>query len=131
DVRLLLRALRQPGGGVAGGGTAAEITGGRDGTREGALLVEQLGRGLLLLLSTESDGPLDWLRAGWAAQNAWLTTAARGLTGAVVGGVLDAPGVRATLAARLGLGGCPQLLLRVGWSVARRDPPAGGAAVGG
>jgi hypothetical protein len=87
----------------------------------GAVLIEQLSRGALVLLTTEADRPPDWLRAGWELQNAWLTAVSRGLAVSVVGGVLDAPGVRAALATRLRLDGCPQLLLRAGWPK-RADP---------
>jgi hypothetical protein len=79
----------------------------------GVALAERLSHGQLLLLTTASDRPADWLRAGWAAQHLSLTTASGGLVASAVGGALDAPGVRAALAARLGAADCPQLLLRV------------------
>ena len=84
-----------------------------------AAIIEQLQRGTLILVTTDADEPPDWLRAGWAVQNALLTAASAGLAASVVGGVLDAPGVRAALALRLRLNGCPQVLLRAGW------PPTG------
>lgn len=84
----------------------------------GVLLADQLGRGRLLLVTTPADSPTDWVRAGWAAQNVLLTAVDSGLLASVVGGVLDAPGVRATLADRFRLASCPQLLLRVGWAKA-------------
>ena len=86
----------------------------------GAALAEQLGRGRLLLIATPNDAPADWVRAGWAVQNVRLTAADNGLLASVVGGVLDAPGVRATLADRFRLDTCPQLLLRIGWARAHR-----------
>lgn len=82
----------------------------------GAVLVDKLSRGRLLLITTPSDRPPDWMRAGWGAQNLWLTAVSHGLVASVVGGVLDAPGVRAALATRLGVADYPQLLLRVGWA---------------
>lgn len=82
----------------------------------GTVLTDRLSRGQLLLIATPTDTPADWVHAGWAAQNVLLTAADSGLLGGVVGGVLDAPGVRATLADRLRLGNCPQLLVRVGWA---------------
>jgi len=87
---------------------------GRTPRADRAALIEQLERGALILVTTEADRPPDWLHAGWALQNAWLTAVSSGLVASVVGGVLDAPGVRAALAMRLGLDGCPQLLLRAG-----------------
>jgi hypothetical protein len=80
-----------------------------------AMITEELRRGTLILLTTETDRPLGWLHAGWALQNAWHTAVGSGLVASAVGGVLDAPGVRAALAMRLRLDGCPQLLLRAGW----------------
>ena len=80
------------------------------------MVIDQLGRGALMLVSTESDDAPDWIMAGWAVQNAWLTAIDDGLVASVLGGVLDAPGVRSALACRLRLNGCPQLLLRVGWA---------------
>lgn len=109
--------------GIAGGvpnGIAGSIAG-------GAALAQRLSTGRLLLITTASDRPADWLRAGWAVQNLWLTAVSGGLAASVVGGVLDAPGVRAALASRLGQGAgdYPQLLLRIGWPA---DPVAVPAA---
>jgi hypothetical protein len=84
-----------------------------------AVLIDQLSRGALIMVGTDEDLPTDWILAGWALQNAWLTAVSSGLVASVVGGVLDAPGVRGALAARLQLGCCPQLLLRIGWSQQR------------
>ncbi len=90
------------------------------GAAPGAALAEQHGRGRLRLIATPTDTPTDWVRAGWALQNARLTAADNGLMASVVGGVLDAPGVRATLADRFRLDNCPQLLVRIGWARALR-----------
>jgi hypothetical protein len=84
-----------------------------------AVLIDQLSRGALMMIGTDGDLPSDWILAGWALQNAWLTAVGSGLVASVVGGVLDAPGVRGALIARLQLNCCPQLLLRIGWSQPR------------
>lgn len=81
-----------------------------------AVIAGRLANGRLLLVTTVDDGPLDWLRAGRALQNAWLTATANGLSGSVIGAVLEAPGVRGALVERLGLAGFPQVMLRVGWA---------------
>lgn|GEM_PF-6935833 len=75
----------------------------------------ELGRGRSLLVTTVDDGPADWLRAGQALQNAWLTGATFGLVGRVIGAPVQAPGVRSGLIESLGLAGCPQVVLRLGW----------------
>lgn len=71
--------------------------------------------GRVHLAITVDDGPRDWVHAGWALQNAWLTATSHGLAGSVLAAALEAPGVRGALTERLGLAGYPQALLRLGW----------------
>jgi hypothetical protein len=80
--------------------------------------LDELARGRLLLATTAEDGPADWLRAGHALQNVWLTAATFGLVGSALGAMLDLPGVRSGLVERLGLTGVPQVVLRLGWPAA-------------
>ena len=80
---------------------------------------------LLLLLSTDTDTPRDWARAGGALARVLLTATAAGLVVDPHTQVLEVPGQRWRLAAELGLTGNPQMLLRVGYPTGPGSPPTG------
>lgn len=68
----------------------------------------------LLLITTQTDEPVDWVRAGMALSALLLAATERGLSAQPIGQVTDIAYERARLRAALGLTGPPQLLLRVG-----------------
>ncbi|MBE9375253.1 hypothetical protein IQ251_12445 [Saccharopolyspora sp. HNM0983] len=70
--------------------------------------------GSVLVVSSLIDGPLDQLRAGAAAQQAWLEAVRIGLVATMITRPLRFPAVREELAAELRIGGVAHLLLRVG-----------------
>ncbi len=78
------------------------------------IITDRLQRECLLLVETPDDGPLDQVRAGMAAQTAWLTATDARLVGSVLTQPLQLPEVRAGLVEALSLAGFPQLLLRLG-----------------
>ncbi len=78
------------------------------------VITDRLQRECLLLVETPDDGPLDQVRAGMAAQTAWLTATDARLVGSVLTQPLQLPEVRAGLVEALSLAGFPQLLLRLG-----------------
>ena len=80
---------------------------------------------LLLLLSTDTDTPRDWSRAGGALARVLLTATAAGLVVDPHTQVLEVPGQRWRLVAELGLTGSPQMLLRVGFPTGPGSPPSG------
>ncbi len=80
---------------------------------------------LLLVLSTDGDGPEDWARAGGALARVLLTATAAGLVANPQTQVLEVAGLRSRLVAELGLGGCPQMLRRVGYPSGAGSPPTG------
>lgn len=75
----------------------------------------------LLLLTTEADGPRDWLLAGEALSTLLLNGTRTGLVAQPIGQLTDVGHERARLRSDLGLVGVPQMLLRVG-EVAGRQP---------
>lgn len=82
----------------------------------------------LLLVTTTSDQPLDWVRAGMALSALLLQATELGLSAQPIGQVTDVAAERARLRAELGLVGAPQLLLRVGRRAGRpvlRSPRRG------
>lgn len=70
--------------------------------------------GSVLVISSLIDGPLDQLRAGAAAQQAWLEAVRIGLVSVMITRPLRFPMVREELATELRIGGVAHLLLRVG-----------------
>lgn len=81
-------------------------------------------RPLLVVIGTDGDHHVDWLRAGMAMQRLWLTATAAGLAASPLTQALDHEGPRALLSRIVGLeNGHPQMLLRVGFSHA--DPVTG------
>ena len=71
--------------------------------------------GLVMLLTTERDTPLDWLRAGQALQRMLLrATAEEGLAAAFHTQALEIPELREFIRTRFCNGRPPQMLLRLG-----------------
>ncbi len=69
---------------------------------------------LVLLVGTVGDRPVDQVRAGQALQRVLLTATALGLASSVVSAPVELPATRTALAALLGTGVHPQILVRVG-----------------
>jgi nitroreductase len=78
---------------------------------------------LTIVLGTESDGVVDWLRAGGALMALWLRATVDGVQAALLGQVVDLDWSRARLGAVLGVVGHPQLVLRLGYGHAGSDTP--------
>jgi len=68
----------------------------------------------LLLLGTEKDDPLSWLRAGEALERVWLEVTRAGYAMSLFTQVIEIPSTREQLRSELGLGMYPHVLLRVG-----------------
>jgi nitroreductase len=81
----------------------------------GAERPPQVERDTLVLLGSDSDGPLGWLRTGRALASILLVATDAGLVTQPLGQVTDVAATRAQLQRSLGLLGHPQLLLRVGY----------------
>jgi hypothetical protein len=80
-------------------------------------------RDTLVLLGSDGDDRLSWLRTGRALAAILLVSTDAGVVGQPLGQVTDVPATRAQLQRTLGLLGQPQLLLRVGYGHGR--PSAG------
>jgi hypothetical protein len=76
-------------------------------------------RDTLVLLGSESDDRISWLRTGRALAAILLTSTDAGLVSQPLGQVTDIPATRAQLQRGLGLLGHPQLLLRMGYGHGR------------
>jgi len=68
----------------------------------------------LLLLTTQDDSRLGWLRAGEALERIWLATTQRGYAMSLLTQVVEVPRTRQLLRVELGLPSHPLVLLRVG-----------------
>lgn len=73
----------------------------------------------LVLLGSDEEGPLGWLRTGRALGLLQLCVTEAGLASQPLGPVTDLPATRNQLRRDLGLLGYPQLLLRVGYGHGR------------
>ncbi len=71
---------------------------------------------VLAVLGTEGDGPGDWLAAGQALQGVLLTACLHGLQASYLNQPIQVATLRPRLAELVG-GGCPQILLRLGYPV--------------
>jgi hypothetical protein len=84
--------------------------------------------GVLGLLTTAQDRPLDWLKAGQALQRALLASTSCGVAVALHSQPLEVPRLRGFIRDRLGDGSYPQLMLRLGTVIQTaasvRRPPA-------
>ncbi|UIX34183.1 Acg family FMN-binding oxidoreductase [Streptomyces sp. GQFP] len=72
--------------------------------------------GLAVVLSTEREGPSDWLRAGQALERILLYAASHGVMAAFHTQPLELPQLRAHLRRTLSAGEFPQMILRLGYA---------------
>ena len=77
----------------------------------------------VLLLSSPSDTPFDWIQAGRALSALLLLATELGVVAQPIGQVLDLPASRRELALALGTVGSPQMLLRLGRGQAAPQTP--------
>ena len=91
--------------------------------------------GLVCLLATTADRPVDWVNAGQALQRALLTCAACGVTAALHSQPIERARLREFIRTQLCGGSHPQLVLRLGTAVQTavsvRRPPASVLFAGG
>ena len=84
--------------------------------------------GVVCLLATAGDRPLDWVNAGQALQRALLTSATCGVAAALHSQPLERARLREFIRTQLSDGSYPQLVLRLGTviqtAVSVRRPPA-------
>jgi hypothetical protein len=78
---------------------------------------------LAVVLGTELDGPVDWLRAGEALMAVLLRGAVDGVQAQPLGQVIDRDWARARLGAELGVVGHAQMVLRLGFGRPGADTP--------
>jgi hypothetical protein len=78
-------------------------------------LHDMLAGATLGVLGTDGDDPRDWLVAGQALQRLLLTATAAGVAVAFLNQPTEVPDLRTKLAAVLGAGLVPQLVLRLGY----------------
>ncbi|MFE3055904.1 Acg family FMN-binding oxidoreductase [Nocardia sp. NPDC059239] len=77
----------------------------------------------MLLLSTGSDDPLAWLRAGESTSAALLTATVRGLATCALTEPLELPAIREQIRTNiLGGFGHPQVIIRMGWAATSAGP---------
>lgn len=69
----------------------------------------------LVLLGTNSDDPLAWMQAGQAMQSVLLHAQSEGVSASYLNQPIEVEELRPSVAAALGVGGCPQVLLRLGY----------------
>ena len=92
--------------------------------------------GVVCLLATAGDRPLDWVNAGQALQRALLTSATCGVAAALHSQPLERAGLREFIRTQLSDGSYPQLVLRFGTVIqtavsVRRSPASVLFASGG
>jgi len=84
--------------------------------------------GVVCLLATAGDRPVDWVNAGQALQRALLTSATCGVAAALHSQPLERARLREFVRTQLSDGSYPQLVLRLGTviqtAVSVRRPPA-------
>ncbi|MER7277265.1 hypothetical protein ABT369_22745 [Dactylosporangium sp. NPDC000244] len=76
------------------------------------------------LFVTDGDEARDWLAAGEALSDVWLTLTARGLAASPISEVVEVAGVRNALRGLLGGVGNPAVAMRIGVPVQEDAPPA-------
>jgi hypothetical protein len=82
-----------------------------------------LGSPVLAVLGTDEDSPPAWLAAGQALSRMLLRLRAGGVWASFLNQPIEVPELRPRLAALLGVGGYPQLLLRIGYGPEPRATP--------
>jgi hypothetical protein len=91
--------------------------------------------GVVSVLTTAGDRPVDWVNAGQALQRVLLTSATCGVAAALHSQPLEHPRLREFIRTQLGDGSYPQLVLRLGTviqtAVSVRRPPASVLFAGG
>jgi nitroreductase len=80
-------------------------------------------RPAVVVLTTDGDAPMAWLRAGQAVASMLLLAAAFGVQAQPLGQVTDVLAYRFGLRQALGLAGMPQLVLRMGFAPSRASTP--------
>jgi len=75
------------------------------------------------VLTTEADERADWLAAGEALSDVWLTLTARGLVASPISEVVEVPQTRAALRRLIGWCGVPAIALRIGRAAEPDAPP--------
>jgi nitroreductase len=99
-----------------------DFTGGGTGAPQVCEEPPPVERDTLLVLGTDGDEPMSWLRAGRALGRLLLVLTAEGLVAQPLGPVTDLVVSRARLRRELGLVGHPQLVLRVGYAASDGPP---------
>ncbi|MFI5911868.1 Acg family FMN-binding oxidoreductase [Dactylosporangium sp. NPDC051541] len=74
------------------------------------------------ILVIDTDEPRDWLAAGEALSDVWLTLTARGLAASPISEVIEVEPVRQALRRHFGGVGFPAIALRIGVPVTGADP---------
>ena len=77
----------------------------------------------LAILSTDTDDPLAWVRAGQALQSVLLHARTEDVWASFLNQATEVPEVRARMAASLGVAGFPQVVLRLGYGEAVTPTP--------
>lgn len=77
----------------------------------------------VVLITTDDDSPLSWLRAGQALGAVLLHAARQGVMGQPLAQVTDFPAGRARLREALGLVGVPQMAVRLGYAATTAPTP--------
>jgi nitroreductase len=75
------------------------------------------------VLFTDADDPVDWVRAGEALSDVWLTLTSRGLAASPISEVVELPAARQQLRELLGSVGYPAIAMRIGVPARAASPP--------
>jgi nitroreductase len=81
------------------------------------------GGTVYVVLFTDGDDPGDWLAAGEAFSDMWLSLTARGLAASPISEIVEMPVTRESLRRLLGGVGHPAIAMRIGVPVQPDDPP--------
>jgi nitroreductase len=81
------------------------------------------GSPVLAVVGTAADDPLSWLAAGQALMAVLLSARAEGVSASYLNQPVEVPELRPQLRDRIGRGGFPQLLLRMGYGPEARATP--------
>jgi nitroreductase len=76
-----------------------------------------------VVLFTDGDEPADWLAAGEAFSDVWLSLTGRGLAASPISEIVEMPATREMLRRLLGGVGHPAIAMRIGVPVNPDDPP--------
>jgi nitroreductase len=81
------------------------------------------GGTVYVVLFTDGDEPRDWLAAGEAFSDLWLSLTARGLSASPISEIVEMESTRESLRRLLGGVGHPAVAMRIGLPVNPDDPP--------